>query len=325
MMACFASPDGPEIREVGRPAPKRDEVLVRVHAAGLNRADLAGTLPRALPTLGKKRPPLGLEWAGEVVEVGRAVREFAPGDRVMCSGQGGYAEYAVTDYGRVLPVPDNNMSWEQAAGLPIALLTAHDALVTHGRLAEGEVVLIQGASSGVGLMALQIAKKRGARLVIGSSTNEARRARLPEFGADFVIDSTDPDWPDKVMLETGPIGVDVIMDMISGGVAIGNLKAAAVRGRIVNVGRLGGMTGEFDFDLHAYKRLDYIGVTFRTRSMAEVRKINRRMQEDLWEAMTDGRLTLPVDSTFPLADAKDAQAHMSANAHVGKIILTMDG
>jgi NADPH:quinone reductase len=243
-----------------------------------------------------------------------------PGDRVMCSGSGGYAEYAVTDYGRASAIPDG-MSYETATTLPLALQTMHDAIITNGKLRPGESILVQGASSGVGLMALQIARWRGAGVVIGTSTNSERRARLTDFGATHSLDTTDPQWPEAVRSATGGQGVNLIIDQISAPVANGNLHAAAVLGRIVNVGRLGGSRGEFDFDLHALKRVSYIGVTFRTRSIEEVREINRRMRADLWGAVEAGQLGLPIDRSFPLAEAADALAHMRANKHFGKILL----
>jgi len=215
------------------------------------------------------------------------------------------------------------MGWEQAATLPIALQTMHDAIVTNGRLHRGEAVLIQGASSGVGLMGLQVAKFMGAELVIGSSTDAGRRARLHEFGAGLAVDSSDPAWPDAVLAATDGKGVDLVVDQISAPVANGNLRATRVLGRIVNVGRLGGAVGEFDFDLHAARRISYVGVTFRTRSLEEVREINRRMREDLWDAVAAGKLRVPIDRSFPLEQANEAQAHMRANAHFGKIVLTV--
>lgn len=323
MKAAVLAEKGLEIREVPPPRPKPNEVLVRVHASGLNRADLIMAAGHRHGSMGGPGTIAGLEWAGEVVEIGSEARGVAPGDRVMCSGSGGYAEYAVTDWGRCLPIP-GAMGYAQAATLPVALQTMHDALVTQGRLAPGETVLVQGASSGVGLMALQIAKLKGARLVLGTSTNPARRARLAEFGANLALDSRDPAWPDAVRAATQGKGVELIIDQISGSVANQNMKAAAVLGRIVNVGRLGGMKAEFDFDLHALKRIDYIGVTFRTRSVEEVREITRRMRADLWPAIEAGRLALPIDRSFPLADAAAAQAHMRANAHFGKIVLTVE-
>ena len=233
-----------------------------------------------------------------------------------------HAEYAVTDWGRVNPMP-NGMSFERAATLPVALITLHNALITAGRLRVGESVMIQGASSGVGLMGLQIARLKGAKLVIGTSTNDARRARLKEFGADLAIDTRDPAWPDEVKKATDGKGVNLVVDMLSGPVVAQTMKAMALLGRIVNVGRLAGTKAEFDFDLHALRRIDYIGVTFRTRTLDEVREIGRRMHADLWDAVTAGKLSLPIDRRFPLDQAVEAQAHMRDNKHFGKIVLTM--
>src|SRR5215472_7927527 len=320
MKAAVVGDSGIEIRDIPAPKPKANEVLVRVKAAALNRADLGVAAGHRHGALGGAGTVIGLEWSGEAAEVGAEVTTVKPGDRVMCSGAGGYAEYAVTDWGRVLPMPDA-MSFEEAATLPVALQTMHDALVTNGRLATGESVLIQGASSGVGLMGLQIAKLKGAGFVIGSSTNGARRARLREFGADLAIDSGDPSWPEAVRDATGGKGVDLIIDQISASVANQSMAAAAIKGRIVNVGRLGGTKGTFDFDLHALKRIDYIGVTFRTRSLEEVREITRRLKADLWNAVEARKLRLPIDRTFALDDAAAAHAHMRANQHFGKILL----
>ena len=322
MKAAVLTETSIEVRDVPRPVPAANQVLVRVRASGLNRADLILLGGHKHGNAGGPGTILGLEWAGEVVETGREVKGFKPGDRVMCSGMGGYAEYAVTDWGRISLIPANTMSWEQAATMPVALQTMHDAVVTNGRLQPGEAVMIQGASTGVGLMGLQIARFKGAGLIIGTSTNEMRRERLKEFGADIAVDTKDPTWPDQVLAATAGKGVQLIIDQISASVANQNLKAAAVLGRIVNVGRLGGNKGEFDFDLHAAKRIDYIGVTFRTRSVDEVREINRKMRADLWPAVEAGRLELPIDRAFPLDKAAAALAHMKANAHFGKIVLT---
>ena len=322
MRAAILSESGLAIVEVPKPEIKPNELLVRVRAAGLNRADLLMIGGRMHGPLGGAGTIAGLEWAGEVAETGSESTEFKTGDRVMCSGAGGYAEFATTDWGRVSPLPAADISFEQAATLPIALQTMHDALVGNGHLKPGESVLIQGASSGVGLMGLQIAKYLGAKLVIGTSRNAARRARLKEFGADMVIDPDDPAWPDAVVEATGG-GVDLIVDQVSGDVANQNMKAARVLGRIVNVGRLGGFSGEFDYDLHALKRINYIGVTFRTRSAEEVREIVRNMRADLWPAVQAGTLHLPLDRVFPLAEAAAALEHMRANAHLGKVVLSV--
>lgn len=323
MKAAVITETGVAIREVAKPTPGAGQVVVRVRAAGLNRADVIMASGHMHGSAGGPGAILGLEFAGEVEAVGAGVKGLKAGDRVMASGGSAYAEYALADAGRVSKIPANNMSFVQAATLPVALQTMHNAIVTAGRLQPGESVLIQGASSGVGLMGLQIAKVMGASLVIGTSTNAGRRARLAEFGADLAIDTTEAGWSRHVQDATDGRGVNLIIDQVSASVADENMKAASVLGRIVNVGRLGGFKGMFDFDLHALKRIDYIGVTFRTRSPDEVREIVRRMREDLWPHVESGRLALPIDRTYPLAEAAAALAHMKANAHFGKIALVV--
>ena len=323
MKAAVITETGVAIRDVATPTPSAGQVLVRVHAAGLNRADVIMASGHMHGSAGGPGAILGLEFAGEIAALGAGVQGLKAGDRVMASGGSAYAEYALADAGRVSKIPANNMSFTQAATLPVALQTMHNAIVTAGRLKPGESVLIQGASSGVGLMGLQIAKVMGAGLVIGTSTNAGRRARLAEFGADLAIDTTEPQWSRHVQEATGGKGVNLIVDQVSASVMDENMKAAAVLGRIVNVGRLGGFKGTFDFDLHALKRIDYIGVTFRTRSADEVRDIVRAMRADLWPHVESGRLALPIDRTYPLDEAAAALAHMKANAHFGKIALVM--
>src|SRR6202166_4379048 len=197
------------------------------------------------------------------------------------------------------------------------------AVVTSGALQVDESVLIQGASSGVGLMALQIAKLKGASIVIGSSTDAVRRARLKEFGADLAVDSSDPGWVDQVLQATSGEGVDLIVDQISGKVASQDLKAAKIKGRIVNVGRLGGTHADFNFDLHAARRINYIGVTFRTRSMEEIRDIFDGVRKDIWPAVESRKLQLPIDKVFAFDDIGKAFEHMEANRHLGQVVVTM--
>ncbi len=319
--------DGGRVGFVDRPVPMPgpDEVLVRVHAAALNRADLLMLGGAMHGAQGGAGAPLGMEFAGTVLALGNAVTDLAAGDRVMGSGVGAFAGYAIADRGRVVPLPRADLDFATAATLPVALQTMHDAIVTNGALRAGEAVLVQGASSGVGLMALQIARHLGAGVVIGSSTDAARRARLAEFGADLAIDSNDPRWVERVREATDGLGVDLVVDQLSGPAMAANLQAAAIRGRIVNVGRLAGAHGTFDFDLHAKNRLRYIGVTFRTRTVEEVREVVRRMREDLGDALARGAFALPIAARFPFAALDDAFALMAANRHFGKIVVTMDG
>lgn len=311
MRAIISTPEGVVLQDVPRPTPGRYEVLVRVATASLNRADLFIAAART----GK---PFGMEWAGEVVEAG-AKSPVRPGQRVLCTGNGGFAEYAVTDAGRTIPAP-STFTFEEATVLGGALQTMHDALVTNGRLCEGQTVLVHGASTGVGLIGLQMAKHLGAKLVIGSSTSAWKRDRLAKYGADLTIDPHATDWAGQVTAATGGRGVDLVIDQLAGNVN-DTMRATAIRGRIVNVGRLAGDRAEFDFDLHALRRIDYVGVTFRTRSVNEVRALNRALLEDLSDAIAAGMFRLPVEATYDLADAASALAHMESNRHFGKIVL----
>jgi NADPH2:quinone reductase len=319
MKAGVASPDGVVIKDIDTPKPKPTDILVKIKAIALNRADLGSARGDTSHGASAGRP-IGSEFAGEVVEAGAQVRDFKVGDRVMCHSPGSHAEMAVSDWGRAMKIPDG-MGYEQAATLPIGLNTLHNALVTAGRLKAGENVMVQGASSGVGIIGLQIAKLMGARLVVGTSTNEARRARLKEFGADLAVNTKDADWPEQVMKATDNKGLQLTVDMLSGPVVSQTMRCTALLGRIVNIGRLAGMKAEFDFDAHARQRIDYIGVTFRTRTIEEVREILVKMRADLWDAVKGGKIKVPIDKTYPLAEARAGHDHMRANKHFGKILL----
>jgi len=319
MKAGVASPDGVVIKDIDPPKPKPTDILVKIKAIALNRADLGSARGDTSHGASTGRP-IGSEFAGEVVEAGAQVRDFKVGDRIMCHSPGSHAEMAVSDWGRAMKIPDG-MGYEQAATLPIGLNTLHNALVTAGRLKAGENVMVQGASSGVGIIGLQVAKLMGAKLVVGTSTNEERRARLKEFGAGLAVNTKDADWPDQVMKATDGKGLHLTVDMLSGPVVSQTMRCTALLGRIVNIGRLAGMKAEFDFDAHARQRIDYIGVTFRTRTIEEVREILIKMRADLWDAVKAGKIKVPVDKTFPLAEARAGHDHMRANKHFGKILL----
>jgi NADPH2:quinone reductase len=321
MKAYVYGANGAEIADVQKPMPKGTQVLVRVHACGLNRADLGMTKGHVHGAAGGVGTVLGMEWAGEIAELGPEAKGVKIGDKVMGSGGAAFAEYTLADHGRLFRSP-SNMNFDEAATLPIALTTMHNAVVTNGALQPGQAVLVQGASSGVGLMAMQIAKLKGASLVVGSSTDPMRRGRLTEFGADLAVDSSDPAWVDQVLKATDGKGVDLIIDQVSGQVANQNLAATKVKGRIVNVGRLGGTHADFNFDLHAARRITYIGVTFRTRSIEEIREIFDEVRRDIWSAVEARKLQLPIDRVFAFDDIGQAFAHMEANKHLGKIVVT---
>lgn len=322
MRALLPSADGPQLHEVEVPTPGPGQVLVRVHAAPLNRADLAMRMGAAHGSVGGKGIALGLEWAGQIAALGEGVTGWAVGDRVMGAGPGAFADYTLAFAPLIHAIPDG-MSYAQASTLPVALQTMHDAIATAGGFVAGETVLIQGASSGVGLLGLQIAKALGASTVIGTSTSPQKRAQLAEYGADVVLDTNDDDWVQQLVTATDGKGVDLAVDMLAGPLINATMRAVALGGRIVNVGRMAGESGVFDFDLHSMRRIRYTGVTFRTRPGHMVVEIVARARAALGPAMADGRLRLPIDSEFALSDANAAFARMVANQHFGKIILTV--
>lgn len=315
MKAILATQQGAIVQEVPVPTPAAGQILVKVRATGLNRADLH-TL-----ALGQNNI-IGMEWAGTVEAVGPGVQMYKAGDAVMCSGKHAFAEYAVADCGRTIPMPEN-LSFREGAAMMMALQTAHNAVATHGRLQKDDVVVIQGASSGVGLMTAQIAQYLGAGLVIGTSRDAQRRAAMLNYGIDLALDSSDAAWVDAVMARTQGQGVNVIIDYVSGPGFNDLMLVAATQARIVNVGRLGGAQGPFDFETHALKRLCYTGVTFRTRSAEEITELTAAMHRDLGDALSRGALAFPLDQDFPLAEAQQAFDRMRANRHFGKITLAV--
>jgi len=321
MKAYMFTDQGPAIRETPKLPPKANQVSVKVAASALNRVDLVMAQGAPHGSRGGVGTVLGSEWAGEIVEVGPGVTDFTVGDRVMGATGSAFADYVTAHTANVLKIPDPNMGYETAACFPIALRTMHNAIVTAGQFEAGQTVLIQGASSGVGLLGMQIAKVLGAKTVVGSSTDPGRRGRLGEFGCDKAIDSGDLGWPEQVLEFTQGQGVDLVVDQVSGLLVNGNMRATKVKGRVVNVGRLGGQRAEFNADLHALRQITYVGVTFRTRTLEEIGKINKLMVDDLWEAFSAGKLAIPIDSAFPFAEVDQALGRMQRNQHFGKIVL----
>lgn len=315
MRAILSSASGPQPADLPCPVPGPGEVLVKVCAAGLNRADLAAGVadPARVP---------GMEWAGLVVLTGPDVRGFAAGDEVMCSGSGGYAEFAVADARRTIALKGTGLSLRTAGTLPLALMTAHDAVIGKGALRGGQTILVQGAGTAIGLMALQIARNLGAGRIFATARDATRRRLLGDFGASDVFDPADPDLSGKILYATQGRGVDLVVDMLSGDTLNHSMAATAIGGQIVNVGRLAGnKAADFDCDLHAARQLRLTGVTFRSRTAGEIGRICAAMVQGLMPDLQAGRLSLPLSAGFPLEEAAQAHAMMRSNAHFGKIVL----
>ena len=323
MKAVVVAKNGVEILDVEIPIPKKNEVLIKVFSCGLNRADLMVADGGAHGSSGGSGTIVGMEFSGEIIEFGSEVNGFSIGDRVMCSGTSAWAEYAITDWGRVIKIPDNNMDFDVASTLPIALATMHNAIITAGDFKKGQSILIQGASSGVGLMGLQIGKYKGAKIVIGSSTKIEKHNRLKEIGADVVVDSKNSEWVNQVLNHTDGEGVDLIIDQLSGYTVNQNMLATKIKGNIVNVGRLAGGITDFNCDLHALRRINYKGVTFRTRSLDEIRNVYSNMWNDFKILILEGKFSLPIDKTFEFEDVEYALTCMRENKHFGKLILKL--
>ena len=323
MKAVVVTEEGVRVQNVETPKPKENEVLVKVFACGLNRADLVVADGGAHGASGGPGTIVGMEFSGEIIELGSNVRNYSIGDRVMCSGTSVWAEYAIADHGRVIKIPNNNMDYIKASTYPIALATMHNAIITAGNFAKGQSILIQGASSGVGLMGLQISKYLGAKIVIGTSTKPDKFEKLKSIGADLVLNSKDPDWVDQVLSATDNKGVDLIIDQLSGYTVNQNMMATKVKGKIVNVGRLAGGITEFNCDLHALRRINYEGVTFRTRSIQEIRDVYSNMWNDFEKIVVSGELSLPIEKVFDFNDVGKALDYMRENQHFGKLVLKL--
>jgi NADPH:quinone reductase-like Zn-dependent oxidoreductase len=336
MLAAIAQDGRLELRQVAEPTPGPGEILVRVHAAGLNRADRAvllgryvvGTSVRAPgsgPVSGPSRPmPMGGELAGEVIELGAGVSSFRTGDRVMGMCRGAFAELARMEAGRAMAVPDH-LSWAEAGAVPTTFVTAHDALVSAGRLDPGGSVLVNAASSGVGVAALQLARALGAGIVIACSTRTAKLEALKAAGIEFDVGvvAGSADLSERCLEATGGLGVDVVIDSVGGPAWGESLASAALGGRIVSVGRLGGLTAEVNFDEVARKRVSLVGVTFRTRSAEQAVAVIQRAASDLLPALADGRVKVLVDRTFRLQEVAAAEDYLHTDQHVGKVVLLL--
>jgi len=312
-------PDGAEVelRNVADPEPAKDQVLVRIAGAGVNRGELiAGRAMRADNP--RARPyPSGIELAGVVETVGSTVIGWSQGDRVMARGTACHAELAVVDAAALMPTPPS-IEDTTAAAIPNVFVTAHDALVTTANVTAADTVLITAGSSGVGTAALQIGRHLGAT-TLATTRSPEKAEQLRGLGADHVVETWADDWHLGLLEEHGP--VTCVVDQVGGRLFPGLLRALDVLGRYVTVGRNDGPSSTIDLDLVARNRLTLIGVTFRTRSQAEANACSQRFADDLLPLFDTGELQPVIDRTFPLDDLPGAHAYMRTDAQVGKIVL----
>jgi NADPH:quinone reductase len=317
---------GPEvltIRDLPTPDPKGDQVRVRVRACGLNRADLLQARGMYPPPPGAPADIPGLEYAGEVDALGPdVVGPLKLGDRVygIVSG-GGQAEYVLTHERMVVMIPPN-IDFVEAAAVPEAFITAHDALLTQGSLAPGETVLIHAAGSGVGTAAVQVGHAMGC-LVAGTSRTADKLERLRALGLAHGINTAHESFTEVIDGATKGVGVNVVIDLIGGAVLAGNLAALATRGRLVLVGLLAGSTASLDLKLMLHKRLKIVGTTLRARPLEEKIAATMRFANEIGPWLARGLVCPVVDSVYPFEEFHAAQERMESNQVFGKVILQL--
>ncbi|WP_122262954.1 NAD(P)H-quinone oxidoreductase [Ornithinimicrobium cerasi] len=314
-------PDVLVLGEVGTPRPGDGQVLVEVVSAGVNRADVQQRKGFYPPPPGASELP-GLEVAGRVAELGpgTAGSGWKVGDEVcaLLSG-GGYAEHVAVPVGQLLPVP-RGIPLADAAALPEVACTVWSNLVTEAHLAEGETALLHGGSSGIGTMAIQVAKALGARVVVTAGSQDKLDA-CRKLGADVLVNYREQDFVEEVRAATDGRGVDVILDVVGAKYLGRNVDSLAPDGRLVVIGLLGGRRGELDLGTLLTRRARVIATSLRSRPDAAKAEIVAEVRRHVWPWVEDGRVRTVIQSRHPLARAADAHREMEASAHVGKILL----
>ncbi|WP_016832367.1 NAD(P)H-quinone oxidoreductase [Herbaspirillum lusitanum] len=318
----FGGPDVLQLCERPLPQLKSGEILIKVHAAGVNRPDVfqrQGNYP--VPPGASDLP--GLEVAGEIVDGDLGGSAFKKGDLVCALVQGGgYAEYCAAPLAQCLPVPQG-LNALQAAALPENFFTVWSNVFERARLVPGETLLVQGGSSGIGVTAIQIAAALGHRVFATAGSDDKCRA-CEELGAELAINYRTEDFEEVLKTATEGRGVDVILDMVGGDYLPREIKTLADDGRLVIIALLGGAKGQLDMSQILRRRLTVTGSTLRPRPVEFKAFIARQLQERVWPLLASGKVKPVIYQTFPLAQAAQAHALMESSAHVGKIMLTLD-
>ena len=316
-------PGGSEVLEIqDRPTPEPGvgQIRVRVRASALNRADVLQRQGNYPVPPGYSAEIAGMEYAGEVDAVGPGSSLWKKGDRVMgIVGAAGHAEFLCVHEREAMPVPDG-MSWEDAAAIPEAFLTAYDALFNRLNVQVGETVLIHAVASGVGTAGLQIARTVGARIV-GTSRSAEKLERAKTLGLDIGIDASREDWATQVEAALGGQRVNAVMDLVGGNYLEGNLRVLALRGRIVVIGLTAGVIAPLNMGVLLRKRVTVVGTTLRARPLEEKISLAREFSKRIVPLFEGGRLKPIVDRVVPFSDIRGAHDLMESNQTFGKIVL----
>lgn len=318
----ISQPGAPEVlvlAERSLPTLAPDEILVKVAASGVNRPDIMQRRGQYAPPPGASDIP-GLEIAGNVVAVGSGVQRYAPGDPIcaLIAG-GGYAQYCKVHESNALPVP-KGFSMVEAAAIPETFFTVWVNLFQRGHLQAGETVLIHGGTSGIGTVATMLAKAFGAHVITTVGSEEKRQASLA-LGADVAINYRNEDFVEQTKRATDGKGANVIVDLIAGDYVAKNYQAAAMDGRIVQIGTQHGMIKELNLMPLLLKRLTHTGSTLRSRSVEDKAQIAADLEQKVWPLLEGGTLKPQIFKTFPLEQAVQAHTLMESSVHIGKIVL----
>jgi len=321
----ISKPGGPEVllpetRPVPQPGP--DEILIKVMAAGVNRPDVAQRMGHYPPPPGASDLP-GLEVAGEVVAVGSNAKKHKLGDKVMSLvAGGGYAQYCIAQDAQAMAVPPS-LSMKEAGALPETLMTVWHNVIERGALKSGETLLVHGGSSGIGTMAIQMAKAIGAKVIVTVGAKDKADACL-KLGADHAINYRNEDFVEATKKATGGAGANVILDMVGGDYVDRNYDAAAIDGRIVQIAFLSNAPkATANFTKLMVKRLIHTGSTLRPRTNADKAAMVSAIEAKMMPFLRDSRIKPVMDSSFPLEKASDAHRRMETSQHIGKIVLEL--